>query len=148
MNNRPVFKWKADILIVDDTPENLDVLIQMLKNPHYNIRPATNGKTALQSASNKLPDLMLIDIHMPDMDGYTLCGIIKKDDKLKNVPVIFISAHTDPDEIRKAYSAGGADYLIKPFNLEEVLTRIETHLKIHFLELELEECKKKLAKYE
>ena len=70
------------------------------------------------------------------------------DDKMKNIPVIFISSHTDSDEIKKAYSAGGADYIIKPFNHEEVLTRIETHLKIHFLEIELEECKTKLSEYE
>jgi len=148
MYNKSIFKEQADILIVDDTPENLDILIQLLKNTRYNIRPVTSGKTALQSVLYKLPDLMLIDIYMPEMDGYTLCGIIKNDDKLKNIPVIFISAHTDPDEISKAYSAGGVDYIIKPFNHEEVLKRIETHLKIHFLEIELDECKTKLSKYE
>lgn len=148
MDNKAIFNRQADILIVDDSPENLDILIQLLKDSQYNIRPATSGKTALQSILYKLPDLMLIDIQMPDMDGYTLCGKIKNDDKMKNIPVIFISAHNDPNEIRKTYSAGGVDYLMKPFNHEEVLARIETHLKIHFLEIELEECRKKLAKYE
>jgi len=119
-----------NILIVDDTPANLELLSGMLKERHYKLRAAISGKLALQAAFNDPPDLILLDINMPDMDGYEVCRRLKEDEKLKDIPVIFLSALTETMDKVKAFGAGGVDYITKPFQLEEIRARVETHLTL------------------
>jgi putative two-component system response regulator len=127
-----------DILIVDDTPGNLELLSGMLKNHSNRVRAAISGKMALQAARNYPPDLILLDINMPEMDGYEVCRRLKHEEKLKDIPVIFLSALNEPMDKVKAFGAGGVDYVTKPFQLEEILARVETHLRLRMMQLELE----------
>jgi phosphoserine phosphatase RsbU/P len=135
----------ANILVVDDTPANLQVLAGMLKDRGYKVRPVPGGKLALLAAGRDPPDLILLDINMPEMNGYEVCARLKADDKLKGIPVIFISALTEPLDKVKAFATGGVDYLTKPFQMEELHARVETHLKIRRLQVELEEANARLA---
>jgi diguanylate cyclase (GGDEF)-like protein len=136
----------ASILVVDDTPANLQVLAGMLKDRGYKVRPVLSGKLALLAAQRDPPDLILLDIHMPEMNGYEVCEHLKADDQLKGIPVIFISALTEQLDKVKAFAIGGVDYLTKPFQMEELHARIETHLKLRRLQIELEESNARLAK--
>jgi len=120
----------SKILIVDDTPENVQLLAGMLKNRGFKIRTALSGKLALQAAQNDPPDLILLDISMPEMDGFELCQRLKQDFKLKEIPIIFISALSETEDKVKAFSLGGVDYMTKPFHLAEVEARVETHLML------------------
>ncbi len=124
----------GDILIVDDTPTNLKLLTSILTANSYNIRPSSNGKLALRSIESKLPDLILLDIIMPDMNGFEVCKKLKENPRAKNIPIIFISALDDIKNKVKAFKVGGVDYITKPFEAEEVLARVQTHLKITFLQ--------------
>jgi phosphoserine phosphatase RsbU/P len=135
----------ASILVVDDTPANLQVLAGMLKERGYKVRPVPSGKLALLAARRDPPDLILLDINMPEMNGYEVCEHLKADDKLKGIPVIFISALTEPLDKVKAFAIGGVDYLTKPFQMEEMHARVETHLKLRRLQTELEETNVRLA---
>ncbi|OQY56270.1 MAG: hybrid sensor histidine kinase/response regulator [Candidatus Parabeggiatoa sp. nov. 2] len=135
MNKTP--NSKGTILIVDDTLANLQLLTQMLTAQGYKIRPAVNGKLAFSFMQSMLPDLILLDIQMPEMDGYEVCGKLKADDKTREIPVIFISALTEVFDKVKAFSVGGVDYITKPFQAEEVLARVETHLKLNQLQQQL-----------
>src|SRR6185369_9530827 len=136
----------ASILVVDDTPANLQVLAGMLKERGYKVRPVPGGKLALAAARRDPPDLILLDINMPDMNGYEVCEHLKADAGLKGIPVIFISALTEPLDKVKAFATGGVDYLTKPFQMEELHARVETHLKLRRLQLELEEANVRLAR--
>src|SRR5439155_13368210 len=135
----------ASILAVDDTPANLQVLAGMLKDRGYKVRPVPGGKLALLAARRDPPDLILLDINMPEMNGYEVCEHLKADDHLKGIPVIFISALTEPLDKVKAFAIGGVDYLTKPFQMEELHARVETHLKLRRLQSELEETNARLA---
>jgi serine phosphatase RsbU (regulator of sigma subunit) len=134
----------ASILAVDDTPANLQVLAGMLKERGYKVRPVPSGKLALQAARRDPPDLILLDINMPEMSGYEVCEQLKSDDKLKGIPVIFISALTEQLDKVKAFAIGGVDYLTKPFQIEELHARVETHLKLRRLQLDVEEYSRHL----
>ncbi|MBN2355234.1 response regulator [candidate division KSB1 bacterium] len=118
------------ILIVDDTPANVQVLAGMLKKRGYKIRISLNGRLALQAAKKDPPDLILLDISMPDINGFEVCKNLKADEQLRDIPVIFISALTDTLDKVQAFSVGGVDYMTKPFQLEEVEARVETHLML------------------
>ena len=120
----------AVVMIVDDNPNNLKVLGGMLQQAGYKVRPALSGELALRSLRIGLPDLVLLDIHMPEMDGYEVCRRIKADPELADVPVIFISALQDMEDKVHAFQAGGVDYIVKPFQLEEVMVRVRTHLEL------------------
>ncbi|MEI6071475.1 MAG: hybrid sensor histidine kinase/response regulator [Verrucomicrobiae bacterium] len=128
----------ADILVVDDTLENLELLSEMLKANGYKVRPVTGGAPALQAARSAPPDLILLDINMPNMNGYDVCQRLKADDALKGIPVIFISALGDAMDKVKAFQCGGVDYITKPFWIAEVLARASTHLSLRRLQLDLE----------
>jgi signal transduction histidine kinase len=128
---------KMSILIVDDTPANLGLLSEMLKSAGYSVRPAPTGRLALQAAQNLPPDLILLDINMPEMNGFEVCRKLKEDDQLKTIPVLFISALTDTADKVKAFKTGGVDYITKPFQAEEVMARVETHLQIKRYQMEL-----------
>jgi sigma-B regulation protein RsbU (phosphoserine phosphatase) len=136
----------AGILIVDDTPANLQVLAGMLKDRGYKVRPVPSGKLALLAAGRDPPDLILLDINMPEMNGYEVCEHLKADERLKGIPVIFISALTEQLDKVKAFAIGGVDYITKPFQMEELHARVETHLKLRRLQTELEETNAQLAK--
>ncbi len=120
----------ADILVVDDTPANLQLLAGLLKKRGHKVRPVPSGKLALQAARRQPPDLILLDINMPEMDGYAVCAELKADPRLAEIPVIFISANTEVLDKVKAFSAGGVDYVTKPFQFEEVEARVCTHLEL------------------
>ncbi|MBT3256664.1 MAG: response regulator, partial [Deltaproteobacteria bacterium] len=129
----------GNILVVDDTEENLRILVEALGNKGYKVRPALNGQIALKAARKETPDLILLDIIMPGMDGYQVCDALKADKVLKDVPVIFISALDEVGDKVKGFSAGGVDYISKPFQMEEVLARVKTQLTLRHLRKELEE---------
>jgi len=137
--NSSLVNHDSNILIVDDTVENLTLLARMLKDCGYVARPVPNGRLALQAARGEKPDLILLDITMPEMDGYEVCRQMKKDPLLRDIPVLFISALTQTLEKVKAFEAGGVDYISKPFQFEEVKARVETHLHLHKLQLGLED---------
>lgn len=135
----------ASILVVDDTPANLQVLAGMLKDRGYKVRPVPSGKLALLAAGRDPPDLILLDISMPEMNGYEVCEVLKSDERLSRIPVIFISALTEELDKVKAFATGGVDYLTKPFQMEELHARVETHLKLRRLQMELEATNAQLA---
>jgi len=128
----------ADILIVDDTPDNIRFLSSLLVEQGYNVRKALNGKMALTAVKAVLPDLILLDINMPGMNGYEVCEHLKKDVNTCSVPVIFLSALDGVVDKVKAFKMGGADYITKPFHLEEILARIKNQLKIASLQTQLQ----------
>ncbi len=121
----------ADILIVDDTPANLNVLSAILGKRGYRVRPAINGALALKAAQKAAPDLILLDVQMPGLDGYEVCRQLKRDAQTRDIPVIFISALDDVLDKVEAFQAGGVDYITKPFQIEEVLARVENQLALH-----------------
>lgn len=129
---------KDDILIVDDTPDNLRLLSQILSERRYRVRAVTGGERALASVRLARPDLILLDIKMPDVDGFTVCRALKADRNTADIPVIFISALDDVADKVQAFAAGGVDYVTKPFQWEEVLARVETHLALRRLQQKLE----------
>ncbi|MFQ5518944.1 MAG: adenylate/guanylate cyclase domain-containing protein, partial [Mariprofundus sp.] len=121
---------KATILIADDTPENIDVLRGLLK-PHYKVKVAINGEQALKlSFSEQPPDLVLLDVMMPGMDGYEVCRRLKAEPRTEGIPVIFVTAMSEVDDELKGFHAGGVDYINKPVTPSLVLSRIKTHLKL------------------
>ena len=126
------------VMVVDDAPANLQLLQEMLRAMGYGVRPFPKGSLALRAAANNPPDLVLLDVNMPEMDGYEVCRRIRQDDRLKDTPVIFLSASSDPVDKARALSSGGDDYLAKPFLVEEVKARVETHLRLSRYRTELE----------
>lgn len=136
--------FTANILIVDDQPANLRVLSTMFKDHNYKVRKAINGKVAIEAINLEIPDLILLDIKMPDMDGYQVCQRLKSDSKTKDIPIIFISALDEIIDKVKAFQVGGIDYITKPFQEEEVLARINNQLTIQKQKQRLEEEQKKL----
>lgn len=134
----------AEILIVDDTPANLHLLAAMLKERGHKVRPVPSGKLALQAARRAQPELILLDINMPEMNGYEVCMELKADPQLAEIPVIFISANTDTMDKVKAFAIGGVDYVTKPFQFDEIEARVETHLKIRRLQLRLHDSNEQL----
>lgn len=127
------------ILIVDDTITNIELLTSILEDVPYDVRVATSGEAALRSLDVKLPDLILLDIMMPGLDGYQTCAQIKSNPRTSNIPVIFLSAKDKIEDKVKAFEVGGIDYIVKPFHSKEVLVRVHTHLSIHKLQYELQE---------
>src|SRR5688572_1125277 len=127
-----------DILIVDDTLENLRVLGDLLRQRGYKVRPVTSGPLALKACAAHAPDLILLDISMPEMSGFEVCAKLREDNSLKEVPILFISAHTEPEEKVRALMAGGVDYITKQFNHEEAIARVSTHLARHRQKQELQ----------
>ncbi len=130
---------RADILVVDDVPANLTLLAGMLKEKGYRVRPAPSGKLALKAVEHERPDLILLDITMPEMDGFEVCRRLKQDVRFRDIPVIFISALTETLDKVKAFGSGGVDYVTKPFQFEEVEARVETHLKLRRYQVRLED---------
>ncbi|MFB2972263.1 response regulator [Aerosakkonema sp. BLCC-F183] len=139
MNDERTNTYKSNILVVDDTPDNLRLLSAMLTEQGYTVRKALNGELALVACQKALPDIILLDINMPMMNGYEVCQRLKANEKTRGVPVIFISALDDVLDKVKAFDVGGIDYISKPFQEAEVLSRIGNQLKLRSLQLQLEE---------
>jgi two-component system sensor histidine kinase/response regulator len=139
---------RGSILVVDDTPANLRLLTGMLKEQGYRVRPAPNGRLALQAVRAEAPDLILLDINMPEMNGYETCEALKADEAYADIPVIFISALTETSDKIQAFQTGGVDYVTKPFQFEEVQARVEAHLTLFRLKRELEEKYRQLKELE
>ena len=138
MTTETAHERKADILVIDDTRDNLRLLSKLLIDNGFYVRPVTEGKKALSAIQDQLPDLILLDIMMPDMDGYEVCRRLQADERTRDVPVIFISALNETFDKIKAFSVGGRDYIPKPFHEEEVLARVKAHLSLYFTQRRLE----------
>lgn len=121
---------QKSILVVDDIPANLQLLVGMLTTPGYRVRSAPSGKRALASVQIEQPDLILLDIIMPELDGYEVCRRLKADPQTRDIPVIFISALDELFDKITAFEIGGVDYITKPFQIEEVAARVNTHLTL------------------
>jgi len=121
---------KYTVLIIDDKSENLHYLNNILKEENFLIRATTDATFAINSSKLNPPDLILLDIKMPNLDGFEVCKILKEDETLKDIPIIFISALDDIQSKVKAFEQGGVDYITKPFEKEEVIARVKTQLKI------------------
>jgi signal transduction histidine kinase len=134
----------AGILVVDDTPANLRLLTGMLKEHGYRVRPVPSGRLALQAVQTELPDLILLDITMPEMSGYEVCEQLKAEPASRDIPVLFISALDETIDKIKAFAVGGLDYITKPFQFEEVEARVQTHLRLRQLQVELEQKNRQL----
>jgi DNA-binding response OmpR family regulator len=121
---------KGHILIVDDNFKNIQVLGNILREQGFDIAVATNGDEALDWVKTEKFDLILLDIMMPGMDGYAVCDTLKKSEKTKHIPVIFLTAKTDSESIVKGFELGGVDYITKPFNVSELISRVKTHVEL------------------
>ncbi len=135
---------RASILIVDDTIENLRLLVNMLERNGYEARPATSGRQALQAVENAPADLVLLDINMPEMDGFEVCRRLKRRDEMRDIPVLFLSALSSSSDKVRGFEAGGVDYITKPFQVEEVLARVQTHLSLRRARTELAQSYERL----
>ncbi|MGD8553534.1 MAG: SpoIIE family protein phosphatase [Anaerolineales bacterium] len=136
---------RGDILIVDDNPANLRLLSQMLSERGYSIRAVRSGERALASINATLPELILLDIRMGEVNGYQVCKELKANPKTADTPVIFISALQELSDKVKGFNVGGVDYITKPFQFEEVLARVETHLTLRRIQKELLDTNRRLA---
>jgi class 3 adenylate cyclase len=122
--------YQFKIILVEDEVENREVLSELLKDHGYEVKAFGGGRAAIEAARAAPPDLLLLDINMPEMDGFQVCEIFKKDPELSDIPIIFISALLDTQKIIRSLRVGGADYISKPFHFEEVEARIKVHLQI------------------
>jgi CheY-like chemotaxis protein len=129
---------RGTILVVDDAPANLQLLESILQEKGYTVRAAINGQMALKAVSHQAPDIILLDINMPSMNGYEVCRALKSDPLLAEIPVIFVSAAVETADKLHAFEEGGVDYVTKPFQPLEVLARVETHLTLSRVRRELE----------
>jgi len=126
------------ILVVDDSPDVLQMLSDILTHHGYQVRTASSGRLALRSVAVELPDLILLDVKLPDLDGYEVCHLLKSEEQSRGIPVIFISGRNDTADKVEGFNAGGVDYIAKPFQLAEVLARVELHLTLRHLQKQLE----------
>lgn len=138
MNTNLPTLYKADILVVDDKPDNLRLLSSMLTEQGYKVRKVISGELALKACQIMPPDLILLDINMPNMNGYMVCQKLKASSETQDIPVIFISALDDVLDKVEAFSCGGADYITKPFEIQEVLARVKNQLTIRQLQKKLQ----------
>lgn len=146
MQFSPTNKSKQEILVVDDTPDNLRLLSAILTQQNYEVRKALNSTRAISSVKADAPDIILLDIKMPGMNGYDVCRALKADPETREIPVIFISALDDALDKVQAFSVGGVDYITKPFQEAEVLARIENQLYLRELQAQLKAQNKELAR--
>jgi signal transduction histidine kinase len=136
------------VLVVDDTVENLQLLSRMLEEHGYEARPVTSGSQALQAALSYPPELVLLDISMPEMDGFEVCRRLKANETLREVPVIFLTALANIEDKVRAFEAGGADFITKPFQVDEVLARVRVHVGLRQSRAELLESYRRLQSLE
>ena len=140
-------KPEPSILIVDDNPQNLATLTQILTNQGYAVHPAINGEVALTVVQSMAPDVILLDIRMPGLDGYEVCRQLKAAPATREIPVLFLSALDDITDKVKAFEVGGVDYITKPFQADEVVVRVETHIALRSMQKQLQEQNRELENY-
>jgi len=140
--------YKGDILLVDDTPDNLRLLSTMLLEQEYEVRSVRSGSAALMGVQGQPPDLILLDITMPGMSGYEVCERLKGNPETRDIPIIFISALNEVFDKVKAFTVGGVDYISKPFQVEEVLVRVENQLALRRLQIQIQERNQQLESAE
>lgn len=133
MSSNVIDLSEAKVLMVDDTPANIDVLRKVLSVEGYKLSFATSGEKAIKIATRAVPDLILLDVMMPDMDGFETCRQLKSQDSTQDIPIIFITAKTDIEDLMEGFRAGAVDYITKPFRQEEVCVRVRTHLQTRLL---------------
>ncbi len=136
---------QALILLVDDVPRNLQVLGNMLREEGYKIAMATGGAQAMEMVKTRLPDLVLLDVMMPDIDGFQVCEQLKASGGTADIPIIFLTARTETDDIVKGFETGAVDYVTKPFNRAELLARVNTHLALKRAQKEIVGLERKNA---
>lgn len=136
----------VNVLIVDDTTSNLLILAEMIKSIGYVARPVTSVRQAQAAIAISKPEIILLDISMPDIDGFDFCEMLKGDDKTKDIPIIFISALNSTEDKIKGFKLGAVDFIAKPFELQEIKLRVNTHLKIYQMQQELKEHNRRLFK--
>ena len=129
---------KQNVLIVDDTPKNIQLVASILKPLGYGLFFATSGKEALEAAATHEIDLILLDVMMPDMDGFETARLLKEDEIYKEIPIIFLTAKADEDSVEAGFNAGGVDYITKPFHNKELVARVKTHLHISHMARQLQ----------
>lgn len=134
-------KTDSKILIVDDIPKNIQMAMNILKDEGYKMFYAKNGEMALKLVNEHNFDLILLDIMMPDMNGFEVCEKLKKDDKTKKIPVIFLSGKDSSSDIEQAYETGGMDYVVKPFITIELITKVNSYVRLKQLEDKFESLK-------
>ncbi len=139
---------KMKILVVDDTRANVNVLSDVLGGQGYEIFVALSGEMALKIIKKVEPDLILLDVMMPGIDGYEVCREVKFDDTTKDIPIIFLTAKTEQEDIVKGFKLGAIDYITKPFQHEELLARVETQVRLSIAQREKEELSKRIAESE
>jgi len=146
MNGELASKQES-ILIVDDMPANLQLLAEILSQEGYRVRPASSGERALASIDKELPNLILLDIMMPGLDGFSVCRQLKADARTQNVPIIFLSALSETFDKVMAFQVGGVDYVTKPFQIDEVIARVRTHLRLESMRCKLLEQNQQLQEH-
>jgi DNA-binding response OmpR family regulator len=135
---------KGDILVIEDNTDNLRLLTHILTQNGYKVRPVTDGSQGLAAAQSTPPDLILLDIMMPGLDGYEVCEQLKADATTRSIPIVFISALNATEDKVKAFTVGGVDYITKPIQAQEVQTRVATHLALSKLQKQLEAANREL----
>ena len=140
-------QWDADILVVDDSVQNLEFMLSSLGSHGYNVRPVNSGEAALVAARSAPPDLILLDIRMPGMDGYEVCRSLKADPRTSGVPVLFVTALDDEDDETKGFELGAVDYITKPVKPPLVQARVKTQLVLLEARRKLENLSEQLARY-
>ncbi|RCX13537.1 histidine kinase/DNA gyrase B/HSP90-like ATPase [Anaerobacterium chartisolvens] len=121
---------QPEILLVDDTPEHIETAVTLLRQNNYRIRIATRGSAALRLMDRRCPDLVLLDVYMPEMDGFEVCRLLKGNEAFRDIPIIFLTSSNDEESIKRGFSLGAQDYVVKPFNVSELLARVNTHIKL------------------
>lgn len=146
MRRTQINRYNVNVLIVDDTTSNLLILAEMIKSIGYIARPVTSVKQAQAAIAINKPEIILLDISMPDVDGFDFCEMLKNDEKTKDIPIIFISALNSTEDKIRGFKLGAVDFIAKPFELQEIKLRVNTHLKIYQMQQELKEHNRRLFK--
>ncbi len=133
---------RRSVLVVDDTPDNLAICLKALGGAGYEVLAAESAHEALEIVQETAPDIFLLDVMMPEMDGFTLCGLLKQDKRIADIPVLFITARTCVQDILRGFDVGGVDYITKPVNQAELLARVQTHVRLHEALVELDRLRK------
>lgn len=138
---------QSEILLVDDTPEQIEAAVAALRQSNIKVRIASKGPTALRLIEQHAPDLILLDVYMPEMDGFEVCKAIKSNQDFNNIPIIFLTASDDEESIKKGFELGAQDYVIKPFNISELLARVNTHIALKQQTESLKEANRELDSF-
>lgn len=138
---------QPEILLVDDTPAHIEASVSVLRQNNFSVRIASKGSTALKLLEQHTPDLILLDVYMPVMDGFEVCKAIKSNKAFSSIPIIFLTSSNDEESIKKGFELGAQDYVVKPFNTSELLARVNTHIKLQQQTESLKEANRELDSF-